>query len=55
MAELVKTETFDRRLNGLRDRNAMARIMVRLSRLADGNSGDVKPVGAGISELRVNY
>ena len=33
----------------------MARIMGRLNRLADGNSGDLKPVGAGISELRVNY
>ncbi len=33
----------------------MARIVVRLNRLADGNPGDVKPVGAGISELRINY
>ena len=55
MAELIKTEVFDRWLSGLRDRNAMARIMVRLSRLAEGNPGDVKPVGGGISELRVNY
>lgn len=55
MAELIKTEIFGKWLHGLKDRNAMARIMVRLNRLADGNPGDVKPVGGGISELRVNY
>ena len=51
MAELLKTETFDKWLNGLRDLKAMARINVRLNRLAEGNPGDVKSVGAGISEL----
>ncbi|WP_187431439.1 type II toxin-antitoxin system RelE/ParE family toxin [Roseobacter fucihabitans] len=55
MAEIIKTKTFDKWLQGLRDRTAMARILVRLNRLAEGNAGDVKPVGGGISELRVNY
>lgn len=55
MAEIIKTKTFDKWLQGLRDRIAMARILVRLNRLAEGNAGDVKPVGGGISELRVNY
>ena len=55
MAELLKTETFDKWLNGLRDLKAMARINVRLDRLVEGNPGDVKSVGAGISELRIDY
>jgi len=39
----------------LRDRRAMARIQARLDRLAGGNPGDVKPVGGGISEMRIDY
>lgn len=39
----------------MRDIQARARILVRLERLATGNPGDVKPVGEGVSELRVNY
>lgn len=33
----------------------MARITARIDRLALGNPGDVKPVGAGVSEMRVDY
>lgn len=39
----------------LRDRRAKARIVSRLQRLKFGLYGDVEPVGAGVSELRVNY
>jgi putative addiction module killer protein len=39
----------------LKDRNARARIQVRLDRLALGLAGDVKPAGSGVSELRVDY
>lgn len=42
-------------LDGLSDIRARARIQVRVERLAAGNTGDVKPVGEGISELRINY
>ena len=37
------------------DVRARARILVRVERLADGNPGDVKPVGEGVSEMRINY
>jgi putative addiction module killer protein len=46
---------FDRWLRKLGDRQAAARVQVRIDRLANGNAGDVKPVGGGISELRINY
>ncbi len=39
----------------LRDRQARARILVRIARLGQGNPGDVKPVGNGVSELRLTY
>jgi len=39
----------------LKDIRAAARIQMRLDRLAAGNPGDVKPVGGGISELRIDY
>lgn len=55
MFELIKSATFDAWLDGLRDPRARARIMVRLDRVADGNFGDVKPVGGGVSELRIDY
>lgn len=55
MIALIKSATFDRWLRSLRDRRTMARIQARLDRLAGGNPGDVKPVGGGISEMRINY
>jgi putative addiction module killer protein len=53
--EVRQTETFARWLTRLRDRRARARIRARIDRLAIGNPGDVKPVGGGISEMRVDY
>src|SRR4051812_41911730 len=55
MLELRRTVRFDAWLRGLRDIRARARIQARLDRLALGNPGDVKPVGEGISELRIDY
>ena len=53
--EILKSATFDTWLSRLKDRQARARIEVRIDRLASGNPGDVKPVGSGVSELRIDY
>lgn len=53
--EIRKTEVFAKWIDGICDIRARARIMVRVERLAAGNPGDVKPVGEGVSELRINY
>lgn len=50
-----QTAEFARWFEGLRDRQARARIDVRIRRLSLGNPGDVKPVGEGVSELRIDY
>ncbi len=55
MNEIRKTDTYARWLDGLRDIHARARILARVERLAAGNPGDVKPVGEGVSELRIDY
>lgn len=55
MLTIRETIEFSDWLMGLRDGIARARIARRISRLAAGNPGDVKPVGQGISELRIDY
>ena len=55
MFEVRKTEIFAKWLDGLYDFRARARILVRIERLAAGNPGDVKAVGEGVSELRIDY
>lgn len=55
MIEIRKTEVFVAWLDGLRDIHARARIQVRIERLAAGNPGDVKPIGEGVSELRIAH
>lgn len=55
MIEVRQTETFSQWFDSLRDRQARARINVRIRRLSLGNFGDAKPVGEGVSELRVDF
>ncbi|MDV6348775.1 type II toxin-antitoxin system RelE/ParE family toxin [Nitrosomonas sp. Is35] len=55
MLEIRKTKVFVDWLNGLHDIRARSRILVRIERLAMGNPGDVKPVGEGVSEMRIDY
>ncbi|MBW2010136.1 MAG: type II toxin-antitoxin system RelE/ParE family toxin [Deltaproteobacteria bacterium] len=55
MIEIRKTEVYAKWLDSLHDIHARARILVRVERLAAGNPGDVRPVGEGVSELRIDY
>jgi putative addiction module killer protein len=55
MIEIRKTAHFAKWIDNLHDIRARARILVRIERLATGNPGDVKAVGEGISELRIDY
>ena len=55
MAEVRQTEVYSRWFDSLRDGRARARIDARIRRLSLGNYGDVKPVGEGVSELRIDY
>jgi putative addiction module killer protein len=50
-----QTPAFAQWLDRLRDCAAGARINVRIRRLSLGNPGDVRPAGAGVSELRIDY
>ena len=54
MFEIFRSETFDSWLRELRDLRARSRIEMRILRLSRGNPGDVKPVGAGVSEMRID-
>jgi putative addiction module killer protein len=53
--EIRQTATFREWLRTLRDRAAALRIADRIQRMAHGNMGDVKPVGSGVSELRLDF
>lgn len=53
--EVRQTATFARWFSGIRDLQARARILVRIRRLSLGNPGDVRAVGAGVSELRISW
>jgi putative addiction module killer protein len=53
--EIRKTDVYAQWIDGLRDLKARARVQVRIERLAANNPGDVKPVGEGVSELRIDY
>ena len=51
---VVRSATFIDWLRGLRDKRAQARINIRIERLEEGNFGDHRSVGRGVSELRIN-
>jgi putative addiction module killer protein len=55
MIEVRQTAEYAEWYSSLRDRLAKTRIDIRIRRLSLGNPGDVKPVGGGISELRIDH
>ena len=55
MTEVRQTAVFVEWLDALRDDRARKRIVIRIRRLELGNPGDVKPVGGGVSEMRIPY
>nr|WP_298410262.1 type II toxin-antitoxin system RelE/ParE family toxin [uncultured Halomonas sp.] len=55
MLDIKQTETYLKWERKLKDRRAKALIAARVFRLANGLAGDVKPVGHGVSELRINH
>ncbi|HSN76513.1 MAG TPA: type II toxin-antitoxin system RelE/ParE family toxin [Anaerolineae bacterium] len=55
MIEIRQTDVYVQWFARLRDRQARARIDVRIRRLSLGNTGDVRPVGEGVSELCIDY
>jgi putative addiction module killer protein len=55
MIEVRETEAYADWFASLRDLQARARVLVRIRRLSLGNAGDVKAVGEGVSELRIDY
>ena len=55
MVEVRQAARFAKWLEDLRDLRGRARVQARIERLIGGNPGDVKPIGSGVSELRINY
>lgn len=55
MIEIRRTDEFAQWLKRLKDSDAKSRINLRIRRISlTGNLGDCKPVGDGVSELRID-
>jgi putative addiction module killer protein len=55
VAVILTTGVFDKWFERLRDRKAAARVQARIDRAEAGNLGDTKPVGGGVSEMRIDH
>ena len=55
MIQILRSAEFDHWIERLRDAKARARIQARILRLSMANAGDSKPVGEGVSEMRIDY
>jgi putative addiction module killer protein len=55
MIEITQSESFRKWRENLKDKLALARVNARIRRLSGGNPGDVKPIGEGVSGMRIDY
>ncbi len=55
MPKVIKSDTFAKWIDNLRDRAGAAQVLRRLARLERGNPGHVAPVGGGVSELKIDF
>jgi putative addiction module killer protein len=55
MKTIYTTEIFDGWFEALRDKQAARRIQARIDRVEEGNFGDHKSVGDGVSEMRIHH
>jgi putative addiction module killer protein len=55
MIEIRETDVYKKWFRSLKDKQAKARILVRIRRVSLGNFGEVRPVGQGVSELKIDY
>ena len=55
MFTIKRTDEFNAWLLGLKDSLTHRRLLVRLRKASMGNLGDVKPVGAGVFEMREHF
>jgi putative addiction module killer protein len=55
MIEIQKTEDFEIWLSDLKDRVGKAKIISRIQRLELGNAGNVRAVGEGVSEMKIDF
>jgi putative addiction module killer protein len=55
MVEIIRSATFDLWMHSLRDRQARARILLRIDRLSLGNPGQHRNLANGISEMKIDH
>ncbi|MDR2964774.1 MAG: type II toxin-antitoxin system RelE/ParE family toxin [Treponema sp.] len=55
MRDIRRAEPYTKWFRKLKDSRAKAKIYARIERLAEGNPGDVEPIGEGCSEMRIHY
>lgn len=55
MKAIKQTSDFAAWMKGLKDRQAVARIRIRLARLAMGNPGQIRNLKSGVTELKIDF
>jgi len=55
VVEIYKTDVYDKWFNALKDKKTQAVLDMHIERMRFGNFGNSKPIGQGLSELKINY